>query len=170
PPLEPTMPVKQKARRVSRTRAALLIGLAVLVVAGGILGSLSLLTHFGVPDAHSGTTTAVVRGGTWTDDFFLDPGTLIPNGSGFAFTPIIDAALYLPLFYGDAQGVLHPGAATEVPTVANGGISADAKTWTFHIRPGLVWSDEQPYDARDVDYTWRLWLNPKFGANNTFGL
>ena len=160
----------QRRRTLAVLPAAVLIGLVVLVVAGGILGSLSLLAHFGALGAHSGTTTAVVRGGTWTDDFFLDPGSLIPNGSGFAFTPIIDAALYLPLFYGDAQGVLHPGAATEVPTVQNGGVNADAKTWTFHIRPGLVWSDGQPYDARDVDYTWQLWRNPKFGANNTLGL
>ena len=28
-----------------------------------------------------------------------------------------------------------------------------------------MWSDGQPYDARDVDFTWKLWLNPKFGAN-----
>ena len=68
---------------------------------------------------------------------------------------MIDQALYLPLFYGDAQGVIHPGAATEVPTMQNGGISADATTWTFHLRPHLVWSDGQPYDARDVDFTWQ---------------
>ena len=77
-----------------------------------------------------------------------------------------DNALYLPLFYGDAQGIVHPGAAREIPTVHNGGISADATTWTFHLRPRLVWSDGQPYDARDVDYTCKLWLNPKFGAYN----
>ena len=54
-----------------------------------------------------------------------------------------------------------------MPTVQNGGISADANTWTFHLRPHLVWSDGQPYDARDVDFTWKLWLNPKFGAAST---
>jgi peptide/nickel transport system substrate-binding protein len=54
--------------------------------------------------------------------------------------------------------------------VLNGGISADATTWTFHLRSGLVWSDGKPYDARDVDFTWRLWANPKFGAFNTLGL
>src|SRR5262249_29997808 len=68
------------------------------------------------------------------------------------------------LFYGDAQGVIHPGAASEVPSIQNGGVSPDAKTWTFHLRRGLVWSDGQPYDARDVDFTWKLWLNPKFGS------
>ena len=61
--------------------------------------------------------------------------------------------------------MVHPGAARELPSVHNGGISADATTWTFRLRLHLVWSDGVPYDARDVDYTWQLWLNPKFGAN-----
>jgi peptide/nickel transport system substrate-binding protein len=166
-PLLPTPPAVRQRRRVTRRTAALLIGLAVLVVAGGILGSLSLLTHFGVLGARSGATTPV-RGGTWTLDYPADAGSFIPNGGG---NPgVYFQALYLPLFYGDAQGVIHPGAATEVPTPQNGGISADATTWTFHLRPHLVWSDGQPYDARDVDFTWKLWLNPKFGAANTLGL
>jgi peptide/nickel transport system substrate-binding protein len=78
----------------------------------------------------------------------------------------MDQALYLPLFYGDAQGMVHPGAAMEVPSLQNGGFSSDVKTWTFHLRPHLVWSDGQPYDARDVDYTWQLWKNPKFNGGN----
>jgi peptide/nickel transport system substrate-binding protein len=77
----------------------------------------------------------------------------------------VDQALYLPLFFGDAQGKIRPGAATEIPTLDNGGISAGATVWTFHIRPGLVWSDGQPYDARDVDYTWRLWSDPGFDGD-----
>ena len=164
PPLEPTMPVQRKARRLSRISAALLIGLVVLVIAGGILGSLSLLAHFGVIGAQRAATTPV-RGGTWIDESFADPSSLIPNGGEPSSGSIMDQALYLPLFYGDAQGVVHPGAASEMPTVQNGGISAGATTWTFHLRPHLVWSDGASYDARDVDYTWRLWLNPKFSAN-----
>jgi peptide/nickel transport system substrate-binding protein len=157
------MPVQQKGRRLPGISAAMLIGLAVLVVAGGILGSLSLLTHFGVIGAHSGANTpTVVRGGTWTADFSGDPDSLIPYTDGTPWAVMAQQALYLPLFYADAHGVVHPGAATEIPTVQNGGVSADATTWTFHLRPHLVWSDGQPYDARDVEYTWKLLLNPKF--------
>jgi ABC-type transport system substrate-binding protein/tRNA A-37 threonylcarbamoyl transferase component Bud32 len=169
PPLEPTMPVQRKTRRLPRATAVLLIGLAVLIVAGGVMGSLSLLAHFGMLGAQSAATTPV-RGGTWKDDLFIDPDSLIPNASSETFSSMVDQALYLPLFYGDAQGVIHAGAASEIPTVKNGGISADAKTWTFHLRPGLVWSDGQPYDARDVDYTWKLWGSPKFSAYITQGL
>jgi peptide/nickel transport system substrate-binding protein len=171
-PSLPTPAIPHQRRGISRSTAAILIGLAVLVIAGGILGSLSLLAHFGVIGARSATTTPV-RGGTWTDDFLgSDPDSLIPNGSAAtSYLPsLIDQALYLPLFYGDPQGVVHPGAATEIPRVQNGGISADGKTWTFHVRAGLLWSDGEPYDARDVDYTWKLWLKPKFGANSTLGL
>jgi peptide/nickel transport system substrate-binding protein len=52
----------------------------------------------------------------------------------------------------------------------NGGISPDAKTWTFHLRPHLLWSDGHPYDAGDVDFTWKLWLTPGFDATNRVGL
>jgi peptide/nickel transport system substrate-binding protein len=142
----------------------------VVVFAAGVMGSLSLLAHLGVTGIPGSATTPVVRGGTWVDDFYLGPDSLIPNGgSGCSCSAWVDQALYLPLFYGDAQGVVHPGAAVEVPTLQNGGISPDAKTWTFHLRPHLVWSDGQPYDARDVDYTWKLWQSPKFGAASTVG-
>jgi ABC-type transport system substrate-binding protein len=167
PPLEPTMPVHRRASRVSRPMAGLLIGLVVLVVAGAVLGSLSLLTHFGVIGTRSSSTAPiVVRGGTWIYGSG-DPGSLIPGTGGPS--ALMDA-LYLPLFYGDAPGVIHAAAATEVPTIQNGGVNADATTWTFHLRPGLLWSDGQSYDARDVDFTWKLWTNPKFGAGSMLGL
>jgi peptide/nickel transport system substrate-binding protein len=147
----------------------LLIGLAVLVVAGGMLGSLSLLAHFGVLGTRSSPPVIqVAPGGTWTYGLVGDTGSLIPNSpSG---DPAMMNALYLPLFSGDAQSVIHATAASEVPSIQNGGVSADATTWTFHLRPGLVWSDGQPYDARDVDFTWKLWANPKFGASSILGL
>ncbi|MGZ3625398.1 MAG: hypothetical protein ACXVB7_20145, partial [Ktedonobacteraceae bacterium] len=88
-------------RRVSRTMAGLLIGLAVLVLAGGTLGSLSLIVHFSVLGAHSDASTPI-RGGTWTQGY-VDPSSLIPNGSPDVDVDI-DQALYLPLFYGVPKG------------------------------------------------------------------
>jgi peptide/nickel transport system substrate-binding protein len=166
-PILPPPPRKHQRSGLSRRRSWMLIGLVVLVIAAGILGSLSLLAHFGVNGAQSNLLAVTpVRGGTWTFDSRRS-SLLIPTGGG---DPLMDNALYLPLFYGDAQGVVHPGAASEIPTVQNGDISHDATTWTFHLRPRLVWSDGVPYDARDVDYSWRLWLNPKFGASPPNGV
>jgi peptide/nickel transport system substrate-binding protein len=111
-----------------------------------------------------------VRGGTWIDDLYAEPSSLITNASPEFSAAIVDQAIYAPLFYGDVNGVLHPGITTDIPTVANGGVSADLKTWTFHLRPGLTWNDGQPEDARDVDFTWRLWTNPKFTPAQTIGI
>ena len=48
-----------------------------------------------------------------------------------------------------------PDLALEVPTAANGGVSADGLTITWHLRPGLKWSDGQPLTSADVAFTWQ---------------
>ena len=102
-PLEPTMPVEQKARGIPRISAALLIGLVVVIIAGGVLGSVSLLVHFGVIGAHSSANASrIVRGGTWTYGLPGDANSLIPNGANDTTSALMDQVLYLPLFYGDA--------------------------------------------------------------------
>jgi len=82
---------------LSRSRVGLLIGLAILVVGGGILGSLSLLTHFGVLGAHSGPSAVqAARGGTWTYGIGGNVHSLIPNGTNDGASTLMDQALYLP--------------------------------------------------------------------------
>ncbi|MDQ6929497.1 MAG: peptide ABC transporter substrate-binding protein [Candidatus Eremiobacteraeota bacterium] len=63
----------------------------------------------------------------------------------------------------DAANQPVPELATEVPARANGGISADGKTITYHLHKGVVWSDGKPFDADDVVFTEQAVLNP---ANN----
>src|SRR5713101_1805113 len=151
--------MRKKPRPRFLTMSFSLVALLVLILSacGGGGTSSSTTTSTGAP----------VKGGTWTDDFFEDVSSVIPNLSSETFATMFDDALYSPLVYGTPQGQLMPGIATEVPTVANNGVSADLKTVTFHLRPGLVWSDGQPLDARDVDYSWKLWANPKAVAYNT---
>src|SRR5713101_659493 len=59
-----------------------------------------------------------VKGGTWIDDLFEEPDSLLPNASNETFAAMVDYALYAPLIYGDPNGALHPGLATQVPTLA----------------------------------------------------
>jgi peptide/nickel transport system substrate-binding protein len=54
-----------------------------------------------------------------------------------------------------------PELITEIPTQKNGGISADGKTITWHLRQGVKWSDGQPFDADDVVFTTKVILDPK---------
>src|SRR6266496_1639864 len=131
----------------------------ILSACGGGGSSSSSNTSAGTP----------VKGGTWTDDLYEEPDSLLPNSSSETFSDMVDNTIYAPLFLGNAKGAITPGIVTELPTTANGGISADLKTWTFHLKPGLKWSDGQPLDARDVDYTWKLWTSPKFTPVTTTG-
>jgi peptide/nickel transport system substrate-binding protein len=56
-----------------------------------------------------------------------------------------------------------PELALAVPTRANGGISSDGKTITYHLRRDAKWSDGVPFTADDVRFSVGVVLNP---ANN----
>jgi ABC-type transport system substrate-binding protein len=43
-------------------------------------------------------------------------------------------------------------------------VSSDAKTFTFHLRPGLKWSDGKPLTSKDVLFTYNALANPKTGS------
>ena len=60
----------------------------------------------------------------------------------------------------DTQGKAIPELITAIPTKANGGVSADGKTVTWHLRRGVRWSDGAPFDAADVLYTYRVAVDP----------
>ncbi len=55
---------------------------------------------------------------------------------------------------------LFPMLATEVPSAANGGVSADGLTITWHLKPDLKWSDGQPLTSADVVFTWKALIDP----------
>src|SRR5579883_2545604 len=145
----------------------LILSLSLLAVLAMVL---SACGASGPPNAGSTGSTTPQKGGVWTDDLFEEPSSLIPNASSETFADLVDNTIWAPVFSGDATGAITPGLATKVPTLQNGGISADLKTWTFTLRPGLKWSDGQPLDARDVDFTWKYWLNPKFTPASTSGI
>jgi peptide/nickel transport system substrate-binding protein len=53
-----------------------------------------------------------------------------------------------------------PVLCTQVPSVANGGISRDGRTITYHLRRGVRFADGVPLTSRDVAFTYRAILDP----------
>jgi peptide/nickel transport system substrate-binding protein len=60
----------------------------------------------------------------------------------------------------DRNGTI-PEIAQEVPSLANGGISRDQLTVTYHIRRGVRWQDGVPLTAEDVVFSYRAIVNPR---------
>ncbi len=58
--------------------------------------------------------------------------------------------------------------ATEVPTVANGGITNGGKTYTFHIKPGVDWNTTPPRQVTSQDFLreFKAFFNPVSPVGN----
>jgi peptide/nickel transport system substrate-binding protein len=69
-----------------------------------------------------------------------------------AFEPFIDV---------DARGRAVPVLLDRIPTLANGGLSPDGRTITYHLRRGVRWQDGVPVSARDVLFTLRAIADPR---------
>ncbi|HEV8190565.1 MAG TPA: peptide ABC transporter substrate-binding protein [Ktedonobacterales bacterium] len=128
---------------------------------------LSALAACGGSSSGGGGGTPV-KGGTLTDAISQEPNSLLPERSNQTFSLLVGAAIRTPLFATNDQAGISPMLATEVPTTANGGISADGLTYTIHIRTGTKWSDGQPVSGDDVMYTFQTFMDPNYSARDGF--
>ncbi|HXF82938.1 MAG TPA: ABC transporter substrate-binding protein [bacterium] len=93
-------------------------------------------------------TLVLVRFG---DPESLDPAYAYDTASSEIFLWHVYETLIF--FNGGSTGAFVPMLATEVPTVANGGISRDGKTYTFKLRQGVKFHDGTTMTAEDVKYS-----------------
>lgn len=112
---------------------------------------------------------------TWTI-----PGTLRIGNSDepdslnplYAHTDAADQVfglLYASLLRYDDNGNYIPDLATEVPSLANGGISKDNLTITVHLRKNAKWSDGAPLTANDWMFTYSAVNNKNNNVKTTLG-
>ncbi|GAC1299801.1 MAG: peptide-binding protein [Vulcanimicrobiaceae bacterium] len=81
-----------------------------------------------------------------------DAGNVEQQLAHLAFEPFYDL---------DARGKPVPELLAEIPSVANGGLSADGRTLRYRLRRNVRWSDGVPVTARDVLFTLRAILDPR---------
>jgi peptide/nickel transport system substrate-binding protein len=63
------------------------------------------------------------------------------------------------------DGTLVPKLAAEIPTLENGGISADMTSITWKLLPDLKWSDGSAVTADDAVFTWQYCTHPEGGCS-----
>lgn len=73
-----------------------------------------------------------------------------------------------PLAGFDENGAVYPRLVTEVPSLENGGISADNLSITWKLTPGVKWSDGTAFSAADVVFTGDYCLDPAAGCAQLF--
>lgn len=66
------------------------------------------------------------------------------------------------------DGSVVPVLATEVPTVANGGVAADFTSITWTIQEGIVWSDGSPFTTDDILFTFEYCSDELTGCQADF--
>jgi peptide/nickel transport system substrate-binding protein len=95
-----------------------------------------------------------------------EPGTLDPIVGTLAVESDMYALLFSGLTRYDDRGNQIPDLAERVPTRANGGISADGKTITYHLVRNARWHDGVPVTSDDVKFTFDALMNPKNNVVN----
>jgi peptide/nickel transport system substrate-binding protein len=145
-------------RRKQVLSLAMLVGGVALLVAAMTVGTASSATH-------RAGGAAALRGGTLrlnqnSGDFdFVDPQLAYRTDDwGMLYTTSMQLVAF-PEKTGAAGSQLYPEAAASFPTVSNSG-----KTYTFHIRPGLKFSDGSPVTAASFQRAWERILSPKMGS------
>ena len=68
----------------------------------------------------------------------------------------------------DDQNNPYPVLVTEMPSVENGGVSADGKTITMHLRKDIVWSDGEPITSADFKFTYDMYATTKNTVATTY--
>lgn len=92
------------------------------------------MSRSGSTQLNVGTTDSVVC---------LDPACAYDYFSIEVINQVFDTLL----IYAPNSTTLLPGLASQVPTVANGGISTDGMNYTYHLRQGVKFSDGTPFNA-----------------------
>ncbi|MBC5810675.1 MAG: peptide ABC transporter substrate-binding protein [Candidatus Eremiobacteraeota bacterium] len=126
---------------------------------------LAVLVCFALADCTKVGGAAFGERHAWTKPGVLriadiaDPDHFNPLLSTMDLVEDLSSLVYSYLVIADGDGKLVGDLATEVPSLANGGISKDGRRYTYRLRAGVVWHDGKPFGARDVVATWRAVVN-----------
>jgi oligopeptide transport system substrate-binding protein len=110
------------------------------------------------------TTTTPSTPQVFTTNLYGEPETIDPNKASWAPQLTVLRQCFVGLLGFNADLSIKAVTATEIPTVANGGISADGLTYTFKLRPEVTWSDGVKVVAKDYVYGIKRMLSPEVAS------
>ncbi|TAM58644.1 peptide ABC transporter substrate-binding protein [bacterium] len=132
------------------------VGLALAVALIAMLPGCTKVESSGASGLHPWTIPGTMR---WADG--EEPDNLNPLLSTELLVNDLSAFTMGYFFQFGPRGEAVPDLCVEVPTQANGDISADGRTLRFKLRHGVAWSDGAPFTSADVAFSVRAILNPR---------
>lgn len=118
----------------------------------------------GATSAPGGAAGTPKSGGTITMVIWQEPENLNTELTSQTVANHISDLWLEGLLNVNEKGQWFPVLATEVPTTANGGVSADGKTITYHLRKGVKWHDGNEYTCADLQFTQQVITTPNNGS------
>ncbi len=130
----------------------LILASMLLAACGGAAAPAAKIGKGPIPFPEGGKS---VTGG-WSQE----PDNIVPYYTVMSYAVWISQLTLVGLGEWDDKGNFVAELAAEVPTAENGGVSADGKTITWKLKPGLLWSDGEALTSADVKFTWEQNVNP----------
>jgi peptide/nickel transport system substrate-binding protein len=165
--MDGTLSRRELVRRLTGLGLSLPVATALaarVAPASAAPGSAAVARRSAAQEAADGTLIV----GTETDIENFDPGRAIALA-----TNRVQSAVYEGLVkYAPGTIDLIPHLATEIPTVENGGVSADGLTYTFKLREGVKFTDGADFNAEAVKISYQRLYDESFqyyDAANTAG-
>jgi len=119
----------------------------LLVIASMVLSACT-------PGGKAGTDVVTL---IWLEEF----DTLNPLYTNMWFVTVMYPVYECQAWWFDENNEPVPSLVKEIPTLENGGISADQKTITFKLRDDIVWSDGKPITSADFKFTYDMTMSDK---------
>lgn len=117
--------------------------------------------------AGCGERTTPAEAGVRTQTLLLGNGAEPQSLDPHLVSAYTDQNILLALFEGLCA--LDETTSRAVPAAAERwDVSADGLVYTFHLRPGLKWSNGEPLVASDFIFAWRRALTPALGAEYAY--
>ncbi len=96
-----------------------------------------------------------------------EPSQIDPNRASWSTERTVIMQVFEGLLGFNQDLTLRAIGATEIPTIDNGGISADGKTYTFNLNQDVTWSDGTKVTANDYVYSIKRLFDPDLAAEYT---
>ncbi|MEW6094852.1 MAG: peptide ABC transporter substrate-binding protein [Chloroflexota bacterium] len=92
--------------------------------------------------------------------FTQEPETLNLHYTNMYFSAILQQLWNHWAWEYDENNNPYPVLITEMPSMENGGISADGTVLTLNLRDDIFWSDGEPITSDDFVFTWEMAIAP----------